>query len=87
MKLIHKAVMAALLAALLQPVSASSAQESPRNEEEQKLDEAEGNVLQVQRELFAARQRGDSEAVQRLEKRFKKLQSERGRLLRSTWQL
>jgi len=74
------------LAVLIAPMVVR-AEESPRNEEERLLDETEDNVIQVQRQLFAARQSNDTKEISRLEKKFKKLQKERVRLLRATWQM
>ncbi len=68
--------------------AAAQSGSSPLTDEEQELQEVETNVLTLQRELFAARQRGDdAEAIGKLQKKFDKLQKKRGGLLRDTWQM
>lgn len=61
---------------------------SPLNPEEKELLRVEDHVLTVQRALSAARRRGDDpEKVEKLQKKFDKLQKKRVGLLRATWQM
>jgi peptidoglycan hydrolase CwlO-like protein len=61
---------------------------SPLNEQEEELQRVESEVLELQRELSAARKRGDDpEEVRKLEKKFEKLQKKRFGLLRQTWRM
>ena len=89
----HHLVMAAALAVfvfrapLALPCGAQSGS-SPLNEEEEQLLEVEENVISLQRELSAARKRGDdAETIGVLQKKFDKLQKRRVGLLRDTWQM
>lgn len=75
-----------LVAALAAPLGVC-AQESPQTKEEKQLDQLGESVLDVQEQLYVARQQNDEKEIKRLEKKFKKLQDERIRLLRATWQL
>jgi hypothetical protein len=71
---------------MLVPVLAQGA--SPLNEQEEELLRVEGEVLELQRELSAARKRGDDpEKIRNLEKKFEKLQKKRFGLLRQTWRM
>ncbi len=72
---------------LLLPLSLPAAADSPKSEDEIALDASDENAMQIRRKLFAARQRGDKEKIQDLEKKFDKAQKERVRLLRKTWQM
>jgi uncharacterized membrane protein (DUF106 family) len=47
----------------------------------EQLNKLDDKVLEKQRELFAARQRGDQKAVKRLTKEFNQIQKERGGLV------
>ncbi len=61
---------------------------SPLNKDEKELLRVEDSVLTVQRALSAARKRGDDpEKVEKLQKKFDKLQKKRVGLLRATWQM
>jgi hypothetical protein len=69
------------------PVSIPAAGEPLKSDEEVALEQTEGNVLQIRRKLFQARQSGDEDKVKELQKQFDKAQKERVRLLRKTWQM
>lgn len=71
---------------LLAPLTAF-AEGSPRTEEEVQLEQTESSVLDIRRELFVARQKGDKEEIKRLQKKYDELQKERLRLLRATWKM
>jgi len=60
---------------------------SPLNDAEKALMKTEENVIDVQRQLSAARKRGDAKQVKALQKKFDKTQKKRIGLLRSTWQM
>lgn len=61
---------------------------SPLTDEEKELMAVESNVVAVQLELSAARRRGDSpEDIEKLQKKFDKLQKKRKSLLQATWQM
>ncbi len=81
-------VLATLLLALTtsSPVAAQVAFEVPEDPRERltDLDEA---VLAKQRALFAARQRGDQQAVEKLSKEFDEIQRQRSEILKRAHQL
>jgi uncharacterized membrane protein (DUF106 family) len=89
MRIVRTARLIVLTVSLILPAASVALAQGPslKNEEEVQLEKAETNVLVLQRKLFAARQGEDKEAIKRLEKQFKKLQKERLRLLRATWQM
>jgi hypothetical protein len=60
---------------------------APPFEQQTRLRELEGQVVDKQRELSAARIRNDDKEVERLGKEFKTLQDERLELLRATGRL
>ena len=73
--------------ALLSPLPAVSGKDMPfwPSPEEERLLEVEGQVLDLQRKLSAARRRGEDEKkVEKLGKEFRTLQKERVKLLRAT---
>jgi hypothetical protein len=77
--------LAALAAALCAP-ALLAADEIPSwpHEQQARLREVEGQVLDVQRKLFAARQQRDDASVATLSEEFRKLQKERRELIRIT---
>jgi hypothetical protein len=76
-----------LMLGLALPVSMPAGAESPKSDDEVALEQTEGNVLQIRRKLFQARQIGDDDEIKELQKQFDKAQKERVRLLRKTWQM
>ncbi len=72
---------------MMAPAMAQDVGNSPMNEEEKELLGVEEDVLTLQRKLSAARKKGETEEVKRLQKQFDKAQKKRIGLLRSTWQM
>jgi len=60
---------------------------SPLNDDEKALMKTEESVITVQRLLSAARKRGDTKRIEKLQKKFDKTQKKRIGLLRSTWKM
>lgn len=86
--LVKLAGMAWLSLFLVTTASAQSGGSSPLSEEEQQLMEIESSVISVQLALSAARKRGDDpEEIEKLQKKFDKLQKKRRSLLQATWQM
>ncbi len=77
-------IAAPLLAPL--PVFGGGAPQWPSEAEEQ-LDGVESHVLDLQRQLAAARLRGDQDEIGKLQKEFKRAQDERLNLLRNAHKL
>jgi hypothetical protein len=76
----------ALLAAVsVQPAMADDAPWP--SDLESRLAVVDTQVLDTQRKLFAARQTGDAQEVERLSKKFKTLREEHVKLLRATNQM
>ncbi len=81
------ALIVAIGLVLLASIPVASAQGAHQSEDEISLEASDDNAMQIRRKLFSARQRGDTEKIKELEKKFKKAQDERVRLLRKTWQM
>jgi len=54
------------------------------SEREDRLNQVESEVIEVQRQLAVARRNQDADAVEKLSKQFKELQDERAKILRAT---
>jgi hypothetical protein len=82
--LIARVLLAGLtLALIVRPVLAADLPQWP-NEQQALLHDTEHQVLDVQMQLFAARQRNDQAAVEQLGKQFKDLQDKRRALINAT---
>jgi len=84
-------VAAALVMALAPTAPASLAQSTPQwpSEQEQRLREVDGQILDLQRQRFRAAfaENPDEEAVKQINEQFRELQKERRKLLEATGRL
>ena len=88
LRIIRRALVGILLviSALAGTAGADDAPYWP-SEIEQRLDEVDSQMVEMQWKLRAARHSGDEKAARELEGAFKELQQERGQLLRATGRL